>query len=190
MTASSAVATDFECATSQGQARLTENISLISLSHLHHQISVKLNHFPLKGQTSVTHSRGASALYSFASKWGRRSDEGPKVLIQQSYFMADAALFPLLCLRSWFGVTLGPFDTTPGCTNLPPGEERETGGGGFNCQVTWCRDRRSFGRIFCLCAEGQPSEIPHLIKRKPRLIDKFSNWRPADGIKSARTPTN
>lgn len=46
MTASSAVATDFKCATWQGQARLTENISLISLSHLHHQISVKLNHFP------------------------------------------------------------------------------------------------------------------------------------------------
>lgn len=93
--AGSAVPTDFECATSQGQARLTENISLISLSHLHHQISVKLNHFPLKGQNSVTHSREDSGLYSFTSKWGRKSDEGPKVLIQQSYFMADAALSPL-----------------------------------------------------------------------------------------------
>lgn len=60
VTAGSAVATDFECMTSQGQARLTENISLISLSHLHHQISVKLNHFPLKGQTSVTHSGGGT----------------------------------------------------------------------------------------------------------------------------------
>lgn len=130
VTAGSAAATDFECAMSQGQARLTENISLISLSHLHHQISVKLNHFPLRGQTSVTHSGEDSTLYSFTSKWGRKSDEGPEVLIQQSYFMADAALSPLLCLWSWFEVTLGPFDTTPGCTNLPPGEERETGGGG------------------------------------------------------------
>lgn len=94
VTASSAVATHFKCTTSQGQARLTENISLISLSHLHHQISVKLNHFPLKGQTSETHGGEDPGLYSFTSKWGRRSDEGPKVLIQQSYFMADAVLFP------------------------------------------------------------------------------------------------
>lgn len=56
--AGSAVSTDSERAASQGQARLTENISLISLSHMHHQISVKLNHFPLKGQPSVTPSGG------------------------------------------------------------------------------------------------------------------------------------
>lgn len=194
VTTRSAAATDVKSTTSQGQARLTENISPISLSHLHHQISVKLNHFPLKGQTSVTHSRGGdSGLYSFTSKWGRKSNEGPKVLIQQSYFMGDAAILPsLLCLWSWFEVMLGPFDKRLGCTNLPPGEGRETGGSGgwFNCQVTWCRDRRSFGRIVCLCMEGQPSEIPHLIKRKPRLIDKFSNWRPEDGTKSAQRPAN
>ena len=68
VTSGSAVATDFECASSQGQARLTENISLISLSHLHHQISIKLNHFTLKGQTSVTHSGEDSGLHSFTSK--------------------------------------------------------------------------------------------------------------------------
>lgn len=138
----SAAATDFECATSQGQARLTENISLISLSHLRHQISVKLNHFPLKGQTSVAHSGQDAGLYSFTSKWGRKSGEGPKVLIQQSYFMAGAALSPpLLCLWSWLEVTLGPFDTRPGRTNLPPGEERGNWrgrGAFFNCQVTRC----------------------------------------------------
>lgn len=191
-----AVATDSDCAVSQGRASFTKNISLISLSHLHHQISVKLQStppFPLKGQTSVTRSgEWGGARYSFTSKWGKKSDEGPKVLIKQSYFMGDAGRPPPpLCLWRWFEVTLGPFEAGSHqfATWWGEGNWRGRGGGAFfNCQVTWCRDRRSFGRIVCLCAGGRPSETPHLIKRKPRLIDKFSNWRPEDGIKSVLRP--
>lgn len=54
------------------------------------------------------------------------------------------------------------------------------GGTFFNCQVTWRRDRRSFGHIVRLCVKDWPSEIPHLIMRKGRLIDQFTNWQPQD----------
>lgn len=47
------VATDSNCAVLQGRASFTENISLISLSRLHRQISVRLQSFffpPSKGK--------------------------------------------------------------------------------------------------------------------------------------------
>lgn len=76
---------------------------------------------------------------------------------------------------------VGAFDTRLGRTNLPPGEEGEAGEAHFfNCQVTWCRDGRSFGHIVCLCVKDQPSEIPQLIMSEGRLIDQFTNWQPED----------
>lgn len=190
VTTLSTVASDFDCAMSQGQVSFPENISLISLSHLHPQISVKLKSFfsPQRANLSDTQRGGRRSLFIYL-QMRKEEQRGAKSLNTTILFHGWCCPLPPFCACEVDLMSRSAL-LRLGRTNLPPGEERETGGGGFNCQVSWCRDRRSFGRIVCLCAEGQPSETPHLIKRKPRLIDKFSNWRPEDGIKSAERPTN
>lgn len=166
------------------------NITLIFLSHLHHQISIKLKaFFPSERATPGDTARGIQVPFIYL-KWGRKNDVGPKVLIKQSYFMEDPALSPYSAcevdLKSWLVLLIWGW-VRPICHLVRKGK---WGGTFFNCQVTWCRDRRSFGHIVCLCVRDQPSEIPHLIMRKERLIDQFTNWQPQDWISLARELTN
>lgn len=112
VTTLSTVATDFDCAMSHGQVSFPESISLISLSHLHPQISVKLKSFfsPQRANLSDTQRGGRRSLFIYL-QMRKEERRGAKSLNTTILFHGWCCpLPPLLCLWSWFDVTPGPFE--------------------------------------------------------------------------------
>lgn len=167
----------------QGQAHVTPNISLFQC----HICIIKLMSgyntlFSCETVNLCDTQQEAPNKSLFTYHKMRRAERcGAKSLNTTILFHGGDCPLPSLCacevsLKSWLVLLIWGW-VRPICHLVRRGRK---GGTFFNCQVTWCRDRRSFGHIVCLCVKDQPSEIPDLIMREGRLIDQFTNWQPQD----------